>query len=294
MKRKKINLAKIRIDGETQPRAGINTALVAEYAEIYEAGGSDFPPVIVFFDGVDYWMADGFHRWHAAKKAELEGIYCEIHDGTVEDARWYSYAANQTHGQRRTTADKQKAVKAALLHPKGAGMSDSQIAEYVGVDHKTVARHRNDLGISQVERTGRDGRTIDTTNIGKPTACPNCAATELDEDGDCAQCHEPAADEPKEDYDLEAEATQEDYEDNAAAPVYDAEEGEPEPSDESDYTDLCTAIADEAEEIAKDLGNHARMADFIGTIRDMVRMRPIHAMDQLDTIETILRNSGEA
>jgi hypothetical protein len=31
------------------------------------------------------------------------------------------------------------AVKAALQHPKGAELSDRQIAEHVGVDHKTVA-----------------------------------------------------------------------------------------------------------------------------------------------------------
>jgi hypothetical protein len=60
-----------------------------------------------------------------------------------------------------------RAVKAALRHPKSAGLSDSEIGRHVGVDHKTVAAMRVHLGISQVKRTGKDGRTINTANIGR-------------------------------------------------------------------------------------------------------------------------------
>jgi hypothetical protein len=68
--------------------------------------------------------------------------------------------------------DKAKAVTAALLHPKGAGMSDRQIAEYIGVSSNTVLKYRDELvstaQIAQSDsRVGRDGRTIDTSNIGK-------------------------------------------------------------------------------------------------------------------------------
>ncbi len=171
MKKRSIKLGKIRLDGDTQPRAGINTTLVAEYATAMEEGNADFPPAVVFFDGTDYWLADGFHRWHAVNKNDVAGIYCEIHDGTVEDARWYSYSVNQAHGQRRNNADKEKAVKAALLHPKGAGLSDKEIGEYVGVSHSTVAKYRAELESTcqigkSTARQGRDGRTIDTSNIG--------------------------------------------------------------------------------------------------------------------------------
>ena len=179
MKKRALQLNKIRLDGETQPRAGIDTALVGEYEMAMEAGYADFPPAIVFYDGADYWLADGFHRWHAQKKRGVTSLYCEIHNGTVDDARWYSYAANQAHGQRRTNADKQKAVKAALLHPKGAGMSDNQIAEHVGVSHTFVGKLRKEMEESGplatvASRTGRDGRTTDTANIGgkKPAALP--------------------------------------------------------------------------------------------------------------------------
>ena len=184
MKRKSIKLDKIRLDGGTQPRAGINATLVAEYAYLMEAGNADFPPPIVFFDGVDYWLADGFHRWHATNKLGVDGLYCEIHEGTVEDARWYSYAANQAHGQRRSNADRAKAVKAALLHPKGVGMSNVEIAVYVGVDEKTVRKYRDELELTSDipksdTRVGQDGRTINTSNIGGVAEEGQAKETEL-------------------------------------------------------------------------------------------------------------------
>ena len=119
---KKLQIDKIRTDGDTQPRVEINSEVVAEYAEAMKAKAK-FLPVIVFHDGSDYWLVDGFHRVQAAKKNKRKQIECEIREGTQDDARWFSYQVNSTHGLRRTNTDKQKAVKAALLHPKGEKMS---------------------------------------------------------------------------------------------------------------------------------------------------------------------------
>ncbi len=172
-------IGNIRLDGDTQPRVEIDNALVHEYARCYEAGVK-MPPLIVFFDGVDHWLADGFHRWHAARKAELKSVPCDVRKGTREDARWFSYSANQTHGLRRTNEDKARAVRAALKHPNGAKMSDRQIAEHVGVGAPMVGRYRAELAATVIKiqspvRTGRDGRKINTAKIGKkkpPAADP--------------------------------------------------------------------------------------------------------------------------
>ncbi len=245
MKHKTLKLDKIRIDGDTQPRAGISTSLVADYAEAMEAGNADFPPAVVFFDGADYWLADGFHRWHAANKNDLDGIYCEIHNGTVDDARWYSYSANQTHGQRRSNADKEKAVKAALLHPKGAGMSDTSIAEHVGVDVKTVGKYRSEL-VSTMEipestsRQGRDGRTINTTNIGKGRDGPAASAKQAD----------------KPDIAIDGESKPEK-----------AEPGQ----DEEDYR--AKWLREAATELHSSASDPMAMADFLGCIVTLVRSK---------------------
>lgn len=57
-----LDLDLIRIDGGTQSRVELNQETVAEYCEAYKAG-ANMPPVIVFYDGTDRWLADGFHRY---------------------------------------------------------------------------------------------------------------------------------------------------------------------------------------------------------------------------------------
>ena len=169
---KKILPEYINLDGGTQPRAQISQEVCGEYAERMRAGDS-FPRIHVYFDGEDYWLADGFHRLQASMRAcpglEME---CEVYQGTREDAQWHSYGVNKTHGLRRTNKDKARAVKAALQHPKGVGKSDRQIGEHVGVHFNTVFNYRKALEqagtIGQSDsRTGRDGRTINTANIGR-------------------------------------------------------------------------------------------------------------------------------
>lgn len=179
-----LKFEQIRMDGATQPRAKIELEIVGEYAEAM-LEGAVFPPAVVFYDGRNYWLADGFHRAEAAHQIGRD-VECEVHQGTREDAEWYSCSANKTHGVRRTNEDKARAVKAALMHPKGVGLSDHQIANHVGVDAKTIGNWRERLAgeIPQsASRTGADGRTIDTTKIGRkpptvrPTAQPTGPAT---------------------------------------------------------------------------------------------------------------------
>ena len=160
-----IDLDLVRIDGDTQPRAKIDTQAVAEYADRLQVG-DELPPIDVYFDGSEYWLADGFHRWHAHRRLQRDRIICTVHKGTVDDARWHAIGANQTHGLRRTNEDKEKAVKAALMHPRATEkkLSDVAIAEHVGVAPNTVKKYRDELvATSQIakstERTGKDGKT---------------------------------------------------------------------------------------------------------------------------------------
>lgn len=74
---KTINIKTIRTDGGTQSRVEINNEIVTEYAEAIKAG-AEFPAVVVFNDGVDNWLADGFHRFHAHNQAGKTSISADM------------------------------------------------------------------------------------------------------------------------------------------------------------------------------------------------------------------------
>lgn len=141
---KRVPVSEIRIDGGTQPRESIDETLVNEYAEAMK-GGDKFPAVVVFFDGVSYWLADGFHRTHAARRAELADLTAEIHSGTKRDAVLYSVGANAAHGQRRTNADKRKAVMTLLEDEEWSQWSNREIAKKCAVSHRMVNDARSSL-----------------------------------------------------------------------------------------------------------------------------------------------------
>lgn len=170
-------LTDIRQDGGTQPRAMNHAGLAEEYAEAMQSGAA-FPPVVAFFDGSNYWLADGFHRIFAAEIAGLRAIDADVRQGTQQDAQWYSYSANKTHGKRRSDEDKRRAVEAALAHPYHAQFSNRQIAEHIGVSAEYISRVTPSIDRS-IDRPAartvtRNGKTYqqNTANIGKAKRKP--------------------------------------------------------------------------------------------------------------------------
>lgn len=136
-----LDLKLIRTDGGTQSRVELNQDTVNEYAEAYKAGAK-FPPVVVFFDGTDRWLADGFHRFFGAKQAGVKAIVEQVTPGTKRDAVLYSLQANTTHGLKRSNADKRKAVETMLADAEWKTWSDRKIADLCGVGHPFVASIR--------------------------------------------------------------------------------------------------------------------------------------------------------
>ena len=169
-----IPISSLRLDGGTQPRAALDFSAVDDYADAM-ADGAKFPPVVVYYDSENYWLADGFHRVKAAWQAGLETIHAEVRQGTLEEAQWHSFSANKSNGLRRSNEDKQRAVKAALQHPYGVTLSDRQISIHVGVAQSTVTEWRKKLESSYridkiATRTAtRKGRHYQqhTANIGR-------------------------------------------------------------------------------------------------------------------------------
>lgn len=172
----RIHIGMLRTDGGTQMRAALDDATVQEYADAIIAGAT-FPAIIAYYDGTDYWLADGFHRIaahklvHQRSKTAWGEVEVDVRSGTRRDAILHAAGANADHGLRRTNADKRRAVESLLRDPEWSQWSDREIARRCHVDHKTVGSIRAEMvGTGEIpqldERRTADGRTMNTANIG--------------------------------------------------------------------------------------------------------------------------------
>ena len=177
MKTTKLSIDQIRIDGDTQPRVEISDNLVAEYAEQLQ-NGTEFPPVAIFFDGAAYWLADGFHRYHAYRRIGRKKIPAQINKGGQQEAILYAVGANAEHGQRRTNLDKHKAIMTMLTNElvskgdDGNPLSDREIGRLCKVHYRTVGKIRTELsgenthiGTSRQVKRGDSVYVQDTSKI---------------------------------------------------------------------------------------------------------------------------------
>ena len=149
---KTLNLLNIRIDGGTQARLQLNQEVVAEYAEKMR-DGEVFPPVTVYFDGSEYWLADGFHRYFATKANAKTSIDADVENGTQQEAKKYSWKANSRRGLRLNHDDFKNIILAMLSDEETKTWSNRQIAEWVGVSHSTVNRIKSSLEQSSSDTT---------------------------------------------------------------------------------------------------------------------------------------------
>lgn len=195
-----VHIDKIRLDGGTQSRAAISDATVADYAEAMADPNTVFPPITLYFDGADYWLADGFHRLAAWRQIGRTDIPADVRQGDRRRAILHSVAANSAHGLRRTNEDKRRAVLTLLEDQEWAQWSDREIARKCAVSNDFVSRTRRSLSSNDSENameirsfTTKHGTPakMNTDRIGgQPPARPE--PVHLIED-------EPATDQPADD-----------------------------------------------------------------------------------------------
>lgn len=165
---KVLNINALVLDQKLQSRTEISQQTIEEYFYDIQAG-DEFPPVLVYFDGVHYYLTDGYHRYHGYKKADRASILCEVVNGTFRDAILRASGVNDKHGMRRTTADKRKAVMTLLDDFEWSMWSNSEIARRCGVSPTFVAGLRDSGGPSEVKYKTTSGNVaIKTKASGRP------------------------------------------------------------------------------------------------------------------------------
>ncbi|OAN71265.1 hypothetical protein A8B82_21055 [Sulfitobacter sp. EhC04] len=138
------------------------------------ARGDQFPPVVVFFDGSDYHLADGYHRVASALRNQERKIEADVRKGDKRDAILFSVSANATHGHRRSNADKRSAVTRLLQDEEWSKWSQTDIAKTCNVSREFVNRVSQEIPSSDrsqdtSRKVTRGGTTytINTANIGQ-------------------------------------------------------------------------------------------------------------------------------
>ena len=91
-------------DGGAQMRVEMDPGTVRDYADDM-ADGAPFPPIIIYHDGKDYWLGDGFHRVEAARKLDRQTIEAEVLEGDARQAMLHGIGSNASHGLRRRSAE---------------------------------------------------------------------------------------------------------------------------------------------------------------------------------------------
>lgn len=180
-------LGELREHPDTQPREAISAAIVEEYSDdmvaredgvVLNRAGQPWPAVVVYASPTEagtYWLADGYHRVAAARRAGLESIQVELREGELRDAILHSVGANSAHGLRRSRADARRAVRRLLLDEAWREWSNEEIARRCAVSPPTVATVRAQLEQEGtipeiVRRKGADGRVQYTRHQGRVAA----------------------------------------------------------------------------------------------------------------------------
>ncbi len=141
-----LRLNEVRRDGGTQAREKIDIKHVKSLVELLN-DGVELDPITVFYDGENYWLADGFHRCKANRDVGNEDIQAIVHQGTRRDAILYSCGANADHKvvKPRRNADKRRAVVTLLKDPEWGKWNSSEIARIAKVSHAFVINVRKQL-----------------------------------------------------------------------------------------------------------------------------------------------------
>lgn len=149
----RLPLGSIRTDGNTQPREALDPQLVEEYSQrmvdgsagVVDPEDKQWEALTVHHDGQEYWLSDGFHRYHAAKAAGMTTFQANVLRGSLRDAVLYTFGVNADHGKRRTRADKRRIVSRALEDAEWRAYTDARLAKLCKVSQAFVNQLRKEL-----------------------------------------------------------------------------------------------------------------------------------------------------
>ena len=180
------NIEQVDLDcfENAQTRAGLSESAIDDYAAMIREG-HELDPVIAFRDGDQLFLAAGYHRREAYRRAGRTRLPCTIRQGTRWAAVQFGIKDNDQHrGVRCSRADKEYIIRMVLKDQWF--MSNVDLAQVCRCSDKTIDTRRKQMeATSEIprspDRKGRDGRV-------RRAASPR---KKHDDDGPCPKCRIP-------------------------------------------------------------------------------------------------------
>jgi len=119
--------------------------VVQEYADAYRCGLLVHPLDVFREKGTErYIVADGEHRLLALRAAKVDEVDVLLHEGDEVAALDFAIGCNQSHGLRRTKADRYHAFTRIMETPalRDKYRTDTDLADKVGVAIRTVKDYK--------------------------------------------------------------------------------------------------------------------------------------------------------
>jgi len=159
-----------------QIRVSVSREHIDDIAELFDENTPTWPdglpPVVVFFDGKRYYLADGHHRLAAAIQAGCQEIRVDIRKGTREEAIRFACGANSAHGLRRTNGDKRNSVRAAYaLDPDNSCRAIARLCKVSHTLAENVIRE-----IKSEESKIEENKETSQVGIGNIANSDNCCS----------------------------------------------------------------------------------------------------------------------
>ena len=171
-----LGIERLVLSAKIQPRVALDEPTIETYRELM-AHGTVFDPVIAYWDGRHYWVADGFHRVEAAKRCGFKEIAVEVREGSHAEAEFFACGANTRHGKPLTNEDKHKVVGRLVCKrhrerakPDGKPLSDRAISRLVGVSPTFVGMMQKKLFPEHETEAVADTSHHSAPNTGKKAA----------------------------------------------------------------------------------------------------------------------------
>jgi hypothetical protein len=143
-----LSLNLIHTDDAIKPRLELDRRWIEALAKAIRQD-CKLPPVVCFYDGDNYWLADGLDRLEAAKLAEQKTILADIRQGSRQEAISYSKSGSRRNKEKQQVVDRFLELLKFMGEEEKKYWSNIDIGAYCAVSNTQVSNRMKEVGYKQ-------------------------------------------------------------------------------------------------------------------------------------------------